>query len=464
MLENGINTLDDLSLKGKRVFLRVDFNCPLKDGLVSDDTRIRAALDTIDYILEAGGRLIIGSHLGRPKGVYDEKYSLKPVAERLGDLTGHEILLMDDVMSDAPKAIAHQLKPNQIIMLENLRFASDEKEKTGKLAQHLESYIDVYVNDAFGVCHRDDTSVFDLPKLIPNRAAGRLIEKEIRVLSGVRDNPERPSAVVMGGAKVSDKIPMITKFIDKTDVFVIGGAMAFTFLKAKGLPVGKSLVEESLVKYCKELIVRLEGRGKKILLPVDFYEASSIAAERGKLTQDISTDMAGFDIGPKSVKLFSAELEKCKNILWNGPMGVFENEAFESGTRGLSEAISKMTSFRVVGGGDTAAAAVKFNGQFDHISTGGGASLSFLEGGELPGLSALKLARKEILEKSREVLDPDPMYDPEYVKEMEEKEARKAVQEARRIKHDPNYIPVKKEEALKGSAAEETLKSKPTDS
>lgn len=440
MLENGISTLEDLSLKGKRVFLRVDFNCPIDDGTVTDDTRIRAALDTIEYILEAGGKIIIGSHLGRPNGKYDEKYSLKPVAERLGELTGYEVLLMDDVMSDAPKAIAGQLKPDQVIMLENLRFAADEKEKTGKLAQHIASYTDVYVNDAFGVCHREDTSVFDLPKIISNRGAGKLIEKEIKILSEVRDNPARPSAIIMGGAKVSDKIPMIDKFIDKTDVFVIGGAMAFTFLKAKGLPVGNSLVEEGLVKYCKELITRLEGRGKKVLLPVDFYEASHIDDESGRLTQSISDGKAGFDIGPKSVKLFAEELSKCKNILWNGPMGVFENEAFESGTKGLSEAVSKMTGFRVVGGGDTAAAAVKFEGSFDHISTGGGASLSFLEGGELPGLSALKLARKEVLERSREVLDPDPMYDPEYVKEMEAKEARKAKQEARRAKFDPNYV------------------------
>lgn len=431
MAVDGIATLEELNLKDKRVFLRVDFNCPLKDGAVADDTRIRAAIPTIEYILEAGGKLIIGSHLGRPNGEFQEEFSLRPVAERLGDLTGHEILLMDDPMSDAPKAISKQLKKDQIIMLENLRFSPDEKAKTGKLAARIAAYTDVYINDAFGVCHRQDTSVFDLPKIIPNRGAGLLIEKEVGFLSQVRDQPKRPFGIIMGGAKVSDKIPMIDKFIDQTDVFVIGGAMAFTFLKAKGVHVGKSLVEEDLVKYCKDLINRLEGRGKKLLLPVDFVEASSIDSEAGSLTTAIGEGMSGFDIGSKSVALFSKELATCKTILWNGPMGVFENPAFEKGTKELCAALSNMDSLRVVGGGDTAAAAVKFEGSFDHISTGGGASLAFLQGDELPGMSALRLARKEILDRSREYLDPDPMYDPEYVKEQEELEAKKAAKEAK---------------------------------
>ena len=407
-------SLSDLSLKDKRVFVRVDFNCPLKDGKVTDDSRIRAALPTIEYILEQGGKLILGSHLGRPDGQKEDKYSLKPVAERLGELTGHEIFLMDDPMTDAPKALSKQLKSHQIILLENLRFSPDEKEKSGKLCNRIASYTDVYVNDAFGVCHRKDASVFDLPKLFPNRGAGKLIEKEIKELSFVRDQPEKPLGIIMGGAKVSDKIPMIEKFIDKTDVFVIGGAMAFTFLKAKGLPVGKSLVEEDLVKFCKELITRIEGRNKKILLPVDFYEASNIDAESANLVTSISNEKAGFDVGPKSTEAFLSELKNCKTILWNGPMGVFENPAFEKGTKSLCEGLSALDSKVVVGGGDTSAAAVKFKGEFDHISTGGGASLSFLEGEELPGISALRLDRKEILERERYVLDPDPAFDPEY--------------------------------------------------
>jgi len=417
MLKNGLFSLDDLELNDKRVFLRVDFNCPLKNGEVADDSRIRAALPTIEYILDQGGRLVIGSHLGRPDGKKDDRFSMKPVAEKLGELIGCEIFLMDDPMTDVPKAIGKQLKKNQIILLENLRFSPDEKAKSGKLSNHIASYTDVYINDAFGVCHRKDSSVFDLPKLIPNRGAGRLIEKEIESLTMVRENPSRPFGVIMGGAKVSDKIPMIQKFIDQTDLFVIGGAMAFTFLKAKGEPVGKSLVEEDLVKTCKELIERIEGRGKKILLPVDFYEASSIDAESANLTNNIENEKAGFDIGPKSVSSFLDELRNCKTILWNGPMGVFENKTFENGTKLLCEGLSELSSKVVVGGGDSSAAAVKFNGNFDHISTGGGAALSFLEGEELPGIAALRLSRKETLARDRYVLDPDPAFDPEYAKE-----------------------------------------------
>ena len=416
MLNNGVFSLEDLDLKDQRVFLRVDFNCPIKDGVVTDTNRIQAALPTIEYILKQGGKLVLASHLGRPDGQKQEKFSLRPVAEKLGELSGLEILLMDDPMTDAPKALVKQLKKNQVILLENLRFSPDEKLKSGKLSNHLASYIDVYINDAFGVCHRKDSSVFDLPKLIPNRGAGKLIEKELKSLSMVRDSPKRPFGVIMGGAKVSDKIPMIEKFIDQTDLFVIGGAMAFTFLKAKGEPIGKSLFEEDLVKTCKELIERIEGRDKKILIPSDFYEASSIDSERGHLTSQISSDKAGFDVGPQSVKAFLAELKNCQTILWNGPMGVFENKAFEQGTKLLSEGLSNLDSKVVVGGGDTAAAAIKFGGSFDHISTGGGASLSFLEGGELPGISALRLQRKEVLERGREVLDPDPAFDPEYAK------------------------------------------------
>lgn len=416
---SSISKIDDLKLSGKRVFLRVDFNCPIKDGKVSDDTRIQAALPTVQKILERGGRLMVGSHLGRPKGKKDLSFSLRPVAERLGELTGKEIVFVEDPLSDAPKALANQLKPNQVLVLENLRFSPDEKAKTGKLANQIASYTDVYINDAFGVCHRKDASVYDLAHLIPKRGMGLLIEKEIEALSAVRDKPQRPFGVIMGGAKVSDKIPMIEKFLDQTDVFVIGGAMAFTFLKALGRPVGKSLVEEDLVKFCKDLIERLRVReDKKLILPIDFYEAASITDDKAKLTQSISDEMAGFDIGPKSTELFLNELSNCKSILWNGPMGVFENPAFENGSKLLCEGLSKMTSHRVVGGGDTAAAAKKFNGSFDHISTGGGASLSFLEGHELPGLAALKPLRKEILEESREQLIP---IDPE---EFEKKEGQ----------------------------------------
>ncbi len=405
----GISLLDDISFKDKRVFLRVDFNCPLKDGVVTDDTRIKAALPTIKFLMEKGAKLLIGSHLGRPEGKKDMDFSMSPVSERLGELTGYNILQMDDPMSDAPKALLKQLKKDELIVLENLRFAKDEKERSGKLANHWASFIDVYINDAFGVCHRKDTSVYDLPLLIKNRGAGRLIEKEIKALGEVRNNPKRPFAVIMGGAKVSDKVPMIKEFMEQTDIFVIGGAMAFTFLKAKGFPVGNSLVENDLVSFCKDLMRSLDVRDKKLLLPVDFIEAKSINSETGKLVQKISDEMSGFDIGPKSAKLFVEELKSARSVLWNGPMGVFENEAFSEGTKTLCKGLAGSSAEVIVGGGDTAAAANLFGGEFSHISTGGGASLAFLEGQELPGLKALRPLRKEVLEDTRETLDPvDP--------------------------------------------------------
>lgn len=404
-----ISLLKDIDFKDKRVFLRVDFNCPLKDGVVSDDTRIKAAIPTIKYLMEAGAKLLIGSHLGRPKGKRDMEFSMSPVSERLGELTGYSILQMDEPMTDAPKALLKQLKKDELIVLENLRFAKDEKERSGKIAKHWASYTDIYINDAFGVCHRKDSSVYDLPLLIKKRGAGFLIEKEIKALGQVKNNPKRPFAVVMGGAKVSDKVPMIKKFMDQTDIFVIGGAMAFTFLKAKGVPVGKSLVEEDLIGVCKDIMNSIDARDKKLLLPLDFVQAESIDSKTGVVVSTVSKERAGFDIGPTTAKMYVEELKKAKSVLWNGPMGVFENEAFSKGTKILCDGLSASNSEVIVGGGDTAAAANMFGGEFSHVSTGGGASLAFLEGQELPGLKALRPMRREILEDSRETLDPvDP--------------------------------------------------------
>lgn len=403
-----IRGLRDFEYSGKRVFLRVDFNCPIHDGVVTDDTRIRAALPTLEFLLQQGAKVVMGSHLGRPEGKRNAEFSLGPVAERLQELTGKNVLLMDDPMSDAPKALINRLKKNEVILLENLRFSPDEKARTGKIAQHWASYTDVYVNDAFGVCHRKDSSVYDLPLLVPDRAMGLLIEKEISFLGETLDAPKQPYAIIFGGAKVSDKIPLIERVLEKVDIFVIGGAMAFTFLKAMGKPVGNSLVEEDLVKFCKDLLLRLEARDKKVYLPTDFVEAEDIESSQGKIVSSLSSGLSGFDIGPGSTRSFLSGLSKAKTILWNGPMGVFENPAFSRGTRELCEGLSKMDSIRIVGGGDTAAAARKFEGAFDHVSTGGGASLSFLQGKELPGIQALKPTRRELLEQSREVLKPLP--------------------------------------------------------
>lgn len=419
MLLGNIPTLADLDFKDKRVFLRVDFNCPIKDKKVSDDTRIKAALPTLRHLLEAGAKVVIGSHLGRPKGKRDLNYSLAPVAERLQELTELEVIFVDDPLSDAPNALVKQLKENQVILLENLRFSPDEKEKTGKLSAKVGTYTDIYINDAFGVCHRSDSSVVVFPEMVSKRGAGYLIEKEILALTEVRDDPTPPFGLILGGAKVSDKLPMIDKLMEKTDVFVIGGAMAFTFLKAKDIPVGSSLVENELVRNCKTIIRRLEQRGKKLLLPTDFYIGNSPEDSSSTLSQTIPEGKMGLDIGPHSVKAFLKELGQCQTVLWNGPMGVFENEAFEYGTRELCNGLSEMSSKRVVGGGDSAAAAGKFGGSFDHISTGGGASLTFLEGKNLPGLEALRTKRKEMLEATRETLQT---FSDEELKDMTEEQ------------------------------------------
>jgi len=402
---NPIPKLKDFDYKDKRVFLRVDFNCPIKNGKVTDENRIREALPTLNYLLENGAKVTIGSHLGRPEGKKKLEFSLSPVADKLQELTDLEVIFIDDPLSDAPKALNKQLKKHQVLLLENLRFSPDEKAKTGKLSKHIASYTDIFVNDAFGVCHREDASVVSFPKYVSKRAMGLLIEKELAALTEVRDNPERPLGVIMGGAKVSDKIPMIQKLIDKTDVFVIGGAMAFTFLKSQGVPVGASLVQEDLVGYCKNLIQRIEARGKKIILPTDFFIGDSIESETSRLSQTIPADKMALDVGPLTIKTFLKELSTCKTILWNGPMGVFENKAFERGTKELCLGLSELKCKKVVGGGDSAAAAIKFGGDFDHISTGGGASLQFLEDKPLPGLEALRSDRKEILEEGREVLE-----------------------------------------------------------
>ena len=410
---NPIPQLKDFDYKDKRVFLRVDFNCPIKDGKVTNDNRIREALPTINYLLENGAKVTIGSHLGRPEGKKNLKYTLAPIAERLQELTELEVMFIDDPLSDAPKALNKQLKKNQVLLLENLRFSPDEKAKTGKLSKQVASYTDIYVNDAFGVCHREDASVVSFPRYVPKRAMGLLIEKELKALKEVRDNPERPFGVIMGGAKVSDKIPMIEKLMDKTDVFVIGGAMAYTFLKSQGVPVGESLVQEDLIGFCKNLIQRIEARDKKIILPTDFFIGDSFNSETSTLSQTIPDGKMALDIGPHSVKAFLKELSSCKTILWNGPMGVFENKAFERGTKELCLGLSELKSKKVVGGGDSASAAIKYGGVFDHISTGGGASLQFLEDKPLPGLEALRSDRKEMLEEGREVLET---VDPELLK------------------------------------------------
>lgn len=389
-------SLKDLKLKNKRVFLRVDFNVPIKDGKIQDDRRIVEALPTINFILESGGKLIIGSHFGRPDGKPSEKLSMLPLAEYLGEKLKREVLLIDEPDSDAPKALFNGLKENQILMLENLRFLPGEENNDSALAYQWASYTDVYINDAFGVSHRAHCSVSALPKLIGQRAAGLLIEKEIKYLSELLKQPERPFGVILGGSKVSDKINIIENLIDKVDTFIIGGAMAYTFMKAEGKEVGTSKLEIDRIKFAKELMKQCERKNKKILLPIDHVIADDFKGNGLSTSGFIPETKMSLDIGPKTRKLFAEEIKNLKTILWNGPMGVFENPHFENGTKDICAAISANAGMTIVGGGDSASAAQKFGGEFTHISTGGGASLEYLEGKQLPGLQSLNLSREEL--------------------------------------------------------------------
>ncbi len=391
----GIKTIRDFELSGKTVFLRLDLNVPLDGTRITDETRITASLPTINYCLEKGAKLIIASHLGRPKSAADKKYSLEPVAKRLTELVQKEVVLMEEPSSEGVKHILYGNMKNEIIMLENLRFDDGEVENKTELANQWASYTDIYINDAFGACHRAHASIHAFPEMMPKKGIGFLIEKEIKMLDSLTDNPKKPYIAILGGAKISDKIEVIEKLIDIVDGFVIGGAMAYTFLKAKNIPVGKSLVETDKIKYAKEMMDRVEARDKTMLLPVDHIvstEFGNTVNRKLVTTAAIEESYMGLDIGPQTVKNFSALLSGANTIFWNGPMGVFENEAFSEGTFAIAKAVAESKGVKIVGGGDSAAAAEAsgFAGQMTHISTGGGASLEYLQGKKLPGLEVLR--------------------------------------------------------------------------
>ncbi|MFN3697008.1 MAG: phosphoglycerate kinase [Pseudobdellovibrio sp.] len=395
----GIKTIRDFELAGKSVFLRLDLNVPLENGKITDETRITATLPTIRYALEKGAKLVIASHLGRPKSAKDKQYSMEPVAKRLGEILNLEVVLMDEPSSEGVKHFLSGAMKNQIVCLENLRFDEGETENKVELAQQWASYTDIYINDAFGASHRAHASIHAFPELMQKKGIGFLIEKEIKMLDGLFEKPKKPYIAVLGGAKVSDKIPVIEKLIDIVDGFVIGGAMAYTFLKAQGVSVGKSLVEEEKVKYAKEMIQRMEARSKTLLLPVDHVTTKAFGdTENIKITlgSAIDDDMLALDIGPQTIKNYRACLEKASTIFWNGPMGVFETPAFAKGTFAVAEALANNPGLKIVGGGDSAAAAEAsgFAEKMSHISTGGGASLEYLQGEKLPGLEVLR-ARKQ---------------------------------------------------------------------
>jgi phosphoglycerate kinase len=392
--------LATLELVGKRVFLRCDLNVPLKNGVITDDGRIKASLPTIKALLEKGASLVIAAHLGRPKGEAKPELSLAPVAQRLGELLGKEIVFPGEVIGDLVTKSAYDLKAGEILLLENIRYSAAEtsKEESERVAfaTELAMLADFYVGDGFGAVHRKHASVYDLPKLLPH-AAGFLVSAEVEVLKKLTQHPDKPYGVVLGGAKVSDKIAVISNLLDKVDVMAIGGGMVFTFLAAQGKEIGSSLVERDLIPTVKDLIAQAEKNGVELHLPTDILVAPAFSADSPATlvsADSIPADQMGLDIGPESAKDFAQAIQKCKTVFWNGPMGVFEFPAFAQGTKVVAQALTQVSGISVVGGGDSAAAvrALGFaDSDFGYISTGGGASLEYLEGKELPGLVALNL-------------------------------------------------------------------------
>ncbi|MET8234805.1 phosphoglycerate kinase [Micromonospora sp. NPDC005298] len=396
-----IRTLDDLlaeGVSGRRVLVRADLNVPLdkETGAITDDGRIRAVLPTLGALVEAGAKVVVCSHLGRPKGAPDPQFSLGPVAGRLGELLGAPVHFATDTVGESARSTVADLADGQVALLENLRFNAGETSKDeaerGAFADQLAAFGDAYVDDAFGAVHRKHASVFDVPARLPH-VAGRLVLREVEVLSKLTGSPERPYVVVLGGSKVSDKLAVIEALLPTVDRLLIGGGMCFTFLKAQGLEVGTSLLEKDMVETCRNLLERSDG---KIMLPVDVVVADAFAPDAAHDTvrvDGIPSHRLGLDIGPETVAGFAAALSQAKTIFWNGPMGVFEMAAFAAGTRGVAEAITKADAFTVVGGGDSAAAVRALGldeSSFGHISTGGGASLEYLEGKSLPGIAALE--------------------------------------------------------------------------
>ncbi len=391
-------SIRDLELRGKRVFIRVDFNVPLENGAVSDDTRIRASLPTIRYALDHGATVVLASHLGRPKGQVDPKYTLKPVAARVGELLGRSVVFAEDCVGDRAKAaIDAAIKPGGggVVLLENLRFHPEEEKNEPAFAKQLASLADLYVNDAFGAAHRAHASVEGITHFVGQAAAGLLMEKELEYLGRVLKAPDRPFVAILGGAKVSDKLEVIQNFLGHVDGLIIGGAMAYTFLKARGLPVGKSLVEDDKLDAAREIEAKAAARKLRLGLPVDHVVTDKLEAgaahEILKVSDPAIGSRMGVDIGPETVHNYVAMLEHAKTVVWNGPMGVFEIPEFATGTNSIARAVADVKGTTIVGGGDSIAAVNQAGiaDRMTHISTGGGASLEFLGGRTLPGVAAL---------------------------------------------------------------------------
>ena len=391
-----IKTIEGVDVRGKRVLVRVDFNVPVKDGVVGDDTRIRAALPTISYLVEHGAKVILMSHLGRPAGEgYEEKFTLAPAAARLAELIDAPVVFASDTIGEDARAKAANLSDGSIVVLENLRFDKREKKNDPVFCEELASLADLYVNDAFGTAHRAHASTAGVAALLPSYA-GFLLAGEVDTLSGMLDAPERPFVAILGGSKVSDKVGVIDALIDKADTIIIGGGMCFTFLLAEGKQVGTSLKEEDWVERAGEMIQKAKAAGVKLLLPVDIVAADAFAEDAAKVTcgaDSIPEDMMGLDIGPKTEELYASAIAQGATVFWNGPMGVFEMKAFEHGTKAVAEAVAANTqAATIIGGGDSVAAVNKFElaDRMTFISTGGGASMELVEGKPLPGVEALR--------------------------------------------------------------------------
>lgn len=388
-------TIRDIDVRDKKVLLRADFNVPMKDGVITDDNRIKEEIPTINFLLEKGASVILCSHLGRPEGQVNKKYSLAPVAVRLGELLGRNVIMANDVVGRDATKKAKELKPGEVMLLENVRFHAEEEENEPKFAEKLAKFADIYVNDAFGTAHRKHATTYGVAKLLPN-AIGFLIEKELKNITENIENPKHPFVAILGGAKVSDKIGIVTSFVNSgCDTIIIGGAMAYTFLKAMGYKVGKSLVEKEYLKEVKGMLALAEEKGVNILLPCDHVVCDKVeGATKIETTENVNIpdNMVGVDIGPKTAKIYYKVIKKAKLVLWNGPMGIFETEEFANGTRKVAKALAKCRGTTIVGGGDSAAAIISmgYAKKVTHVSTGGGASLKLFEGKVLPAVDIIQ--------------------------------------------------------------------------
>ncbi|MDM0978635.1 phosphoglycerate kinase [Clostridium perfringens] len=388
-------TIEDVQVKGKKVLVRCDFNVPLKDGVITDENRLNGAMPTIKYLVDNGAKVILCSHMGKPKGEAKPEFSLAPVAKRLSEMLGKEVVFAADdnvVGENAKKAVA-EMKDGDVVLLQNTRYRKEETKNGEELSKELSSLAEMFVNDAFGTAHRAHCSTVGVTEYLKPAVCGYLIQKELKFLGDAVETPERPFVAILGGAKVSDKINVINNLLEKVDTLIIGGGMAYTFLKAQGYTVGSSLVEEDKVEYAKEMLAKAEEKGVKLLLPVDHRVAKEFKDVEAVVTEDqnIAEGFMGLDIGPKTEAIYAEAIKDAKTVIWNGPMGVFEFENFNKGTIAVAKAMAEADATTIIGGGDSAAAVniLGFGDKMSHISTGGGASLEFLEGKVLPGIAAL---------------------------------------------------------------------------